>query len=98
MLDYNVDAGRPAQNGGGGQDSRSGHVRQRSLPFSELMFNSSTKMSNVNDHDKGEMTAVTERRIELIRAEDKRYRAITFAVLKKVFEESAEEVLNVIPP
>jgi hypothetical protein len=38
---------------------------------------------------------VAERRIEMIRAEDKRYREVTLAALKKVVEEYSEEVFNI---
>lgn len=101
-LDHNMEAGRSMQNGCG-QDSRTGHTRQRSLPLSEYMLNSSTRVSNMKGQDKGvaeilSENLITERRIELIRAEDKRYREITLAALKKVVEKFAQEVLNISSP
>lgn len=92
MVDHNTETGRPMQNGSGGQDSRSGHTRQRSVPLSEFML-------NLNDHDKGDAetasgSLTTERRIEFIRAGDKKYREITLAALKKMVEEFSEEVFK----
>ena len=102
ILDHNMETGRPMQNGCG-QDSRPGHTRQRSLPLSEYMLNSSTRMSNLKAQDKGvtEIASenfITERRIELIQAEDKRYREITLAALKNVVEKLSEEVFKVSSP
>ena len=99
MLDHNTEAGKPGQNGGE-QDFRSGYTRQRPVPLSDFLFNSSAKS---NGHDNGSVEAspegfVTERRIELIRVEDKRYREATLASLKKMVEEYSEEVFNIFSP
>ena len=104
-LDPSTEAVRPWQNGGGGggggggeQDNRLGHRKQRSVPVSEFMFNSSAKMLNLNDHcvEFATENLATERRIEIVRAEDKRYQEITLKELKKVLEEYSEEVFHTL--
>lgn len=99
VLDPSSEAGKPWQNGAGvEQDNRLGHTRQRSVPVSEFMFNSSAKLLNLNDHcvEFAPESSVTERRIEIVRAEDKRYREVTLAELKKALEEYSEEVLHTL--
>ena len=97
MLDQNTEAGRSGQNGGGEQDFRLGHTRQRSVPMSEFMLNAPTKVLNLNDHavEFASEGLATERRIEIIRAEDMRYREVTLKALKKVVEEYSEEVFTI---
>jgi hypothetical protein len=57
----------------------------------------STKVLNSNDHavESTSEDLMTERRIEIIRGEDKRYREVTLKALKKVVEEYSEEVIHI---
>jgi len=79
------------------QDSRLGHNRQKSVPMSDLIFNPSSKGVYTNDREREDAklrrkTSPTERRIEYIRADDKRIREAMLATLKKALEDLAEEV------
>ncbi len=81
------------------QDFRLGHHRQKSVPISDLIFNPSTKGLYTNDRNREDTklrqrTSPTERRIEYIRADDKRIKEVMLATLKKALEDLAEEVCN----
>lgn len=79
------------------QDSRLGHNRQKSVPISDLIFNPSIKGVYTNDREREgaklrRNPSPTERRIEYIRADDKRIREAMLSTLKKALEDLAEEV------
>ena len=81
------------------EESRPGHSRQKSTPLSEYMLNSRKKDANSKDYDKEddaflEKSLLTERRIELIRADDRRFKMTTLTTLRETLEEFAEEVYN----
>ncbi len=93
--DIRADLDPPGQN----EESRPGHSRQKSTPISEFMLNSRKKGANSKDYDKEdeaflEKSRLTERRIELIRADDRRFKITTLIALKETLEEFAEEVYS----
>lgn len=70
--------------------------RQKSIPISELKRNPATKGVSLKEYAKenDEKSCLTDRRIEIIRADDRRFIMTTLDALKEALEEFTEEVCN----